>query len=120
MVVNREYCASHSEDRLCGMNIAMDSRSVKRAKHGGYDRLISVAPCRAADHARAKTNKEGLSVRSPWVAPATATVPKRRPPADAGKTNGDRGAFTGRTADRNGSPMFLNDFFDGGETQPNT
>ena len=60
------------------------------------------------------------SIRPPWVASATATVSKRRPAADAGETNGDSGAFTDGTADRNGSPVFLNDFFDAGETQPDS
>ena len=52
------------------------------------------------------------------MATATAAMPKCRPAADAGETDGDGGALTWGTADGNGAPVFLNDFFDAEETQP--
>jgi hypothetical protein len=53
------------------------------------------------------------------VTPTTPTVSKCRPAADAWETNRNRGAFTGGAADRDGSAVFFDDFFDAGETQPN-
>lgn len=70
-----------------------------------------------ADHAMEDEIKTNISARSPWGAPATATVPKRRSATDTRKANGNRGAFTRGTADCNGSPVFLDDFLHTGETQ---